>query len=146
MISVYRSTVLPFSLGEKRKLRAARGSGITATRCYHARMPHGPSWAHIVIALRCGPFSNLNKFSSWGSSFAAAPRAAAGLPLRGSAGPDNVWQYCYGPLVSRAQEKGDHNMGAARRAQHLLYVREANERTTGWITLGGRRRFAPPRS
>ena len=32
MISVYRSSErLPFSLGEKRKLRAARGSGITAT-------------------------------------------------------------------------------------------------------------------
>ena len=31
---------LPFSLGEKRKLRAARGSGITATLTAECRLEH----------------------------------------------------------------------------------------------------------
>ena len=47
-----------------------------------------PTWC--PLALRCGPFSNLNKFSSKICPCGAAA-SRAGLPLRGS-GPDNVWQ------------------------------------------------------
>ena len=48
MISVYRSSE---TLGEKRKLRAARGSGITATRgyLYHARMARRMARSIIVM-------------------------------------------------------------------------------------------------
>ena len=138
MISVYRSSDirLPFSLGEKRKLRAARGSGITASPnqvLTHAARAASPNQM-LTHAARAAA-SQLNKPLRGRARRArrALVRATRGCkaaknfqpPLVAARGArEGLW------LEQYHRDKGAHYHGPSRAASSMLCER-SERRTSG---------------
>ena len=146
MISVYRSSET--SLGEKRKLRAARGSGITATR--------SPFFLHLTRCLRTlrarlqshlwwreglwleQPFSCArNKGTvTWANDTcltllgpAAAKRQSSGVPATCGVArlPGSSWLYLFTTeRERRSDERGARSPATARLKWVITYVRRGD--------------------